>query len=67
MGIIAYLLHNIFMLMQNGDSMFQLIKTELNDQGQYHTFVLMQAENKDDLRRDWENVLDKTNLEIIEL
>ena len=47
--------------------MYQLIKTELNDLGQQHTFVLKQAENKDDLRNDWENVLDKTNLEIIEL
>ena len=47
--------------------MFVLIKKELNDQGQERTFVLMQAENKDDLRRDWENVLDKTNLEIIEI
>ena len=47
--------------------MFQLIRTEINDQGQYHTFVLKQEEHKDDLRRDWEGILDKTNLEIIEL
>ena len=47
--------------------MFQLIRTELNDQGQYHTFVLKQANNKDDLCRDWENILDKVGLEIIEI
>lgn len=63
---ISYL-HNIFMLMQNGGNMFQLIRIELNDQGQYHTFVLKQAEHKDDLRRDWESILDKKGLEIIEL
>lgn len=47
--------------------MFQLIRTELNDLGQQQTFVLKQAENKDDLRRVWENILDKTNLEILEI
>ena len=67
MVVIIGKLHNIFMFMQNGGNMFQLIRTELNDQGQYHTFVLRQAENKDDLRRDWENILDKVGLEIIEI
>ena len=47
--------------------MFVLIKKEMNDQGQQQTFVLKQADNKDDLRRDWENILDKVGLEIIEL
>ena len=47
--------------------MYQLIKTELNDLGQQHTFVLKQAENKDDLRKEWEGTLDKVGLEIIEL
>ena len=47
--------------------MFQLIRTEQNDQGQYHTFVLKQADNKDDLRTTWEGTLDKVGLEIIEL
>ena len=47
--------------------MFQLIKTELNDQGQEHTFVLKQVENKDDLRTTWEGILDKVGLEIMEI
>ena len=67
MGYIINNLHNIFMLMQNGGNMFQLIRTEQNDQGQYHTFVLRQADNKDDLRTTWEGILDKVGLEIIEL
>ena len=67
MGYIINNLHSIFMLMQNGGNMFQLVRTELNDQGQQQTFVLRQAENKDDLRKEWENIIDKTNLEIIEL
>ena len=67
MGYCINYLHNIFMLMQNGGNMFQLIKTEQNDQGQYHTFVLRQADNKDDLRIDWGNILDKTNIEILEV
>lgn len=67
MGCCISYLHNIFMLMQNGGSMFQLIRTELNDQGQQQTFVLRQADNKDDLRTTWEGILDKVGLEIIEL
>ena len=45
--------------------MFVLIKKEINDQGQEHFFTLYKSDNADDIRRAWENTLDKVGLEII--
>ena len=47
--------------------MFVLIKKEMNDQGQERFFTLYQSDNADDIKRAWENTLDKVGLEIIEL
>ena len=45
--------------------MFVLIKKEMNDQGQEVFFTLYKSENADDIKRAWENTLDKVGLEII--
>ena len=46
--------------------MYTLIKKEMNDQGQEHIFTLYQSNNVDDVRRVWENTIDKVGLEILE-